>query len=172
MRLRENVRASARRPQGQRQAAAGERQGQRQETQGQRQDAAGERQGERGDNRDENREDWQEHQKDLQEDRQDFAEDELDDWDDHWHDDDWDDHWDDDAAEAFIVGAAIGATVGVVATAASQPTYVTTVTTLPCTGNAVIINGVSYYQCGTTWYNRGYQGSTVVYMVTTPPPGF
>ena len=48
----------------------------------------------------------------------------------------------------------------------------TTVTTLPCTGNVVIVNGASYYQCGTTWYNRGYQGGTVVYMVSGPPPGF
>jgi hypothetical protein len=61
----------------------------------------------------------------------------------------------------------VGVTAGAVA--ASQPTYVTT---LPCAGTTVIVNGASYYQCGTTWYSRGYQSGTVVYIVGGPPPGY
>jgi hypothetical protein len=36
----------------------------------------------------------------------------------------------------------------------------------------VVANGVTYYQCGSTWYQRGYQSGTVVYIVGAPPPGF
>jgi hypothetical protein len=36
----------------------------------------------------------------------------------------------------------------------------------------VIVNGATYYQCGTTWYSRGYQSGTVVYVSGGPPPGF
>jgi hypothetical protein len=58
--------------------------------------------------------------------------------------------------------------VGVTAAAAaSQPTYVTT---LPCTATVVVKGSVTYYQCGTTWYTRGYQSGTVIYIVG-PPPG-
>jgi len=28
------------------------------------------------------------------------------------------------------------------------------------------------YQCNTTWYSRGYQSNTVVYMVVDPPQGY
>jgi len=49
---------------------------------------------------------------------------------------------------------------------------VTYVTALPCAGTEIIVNGVGYYQCGTTWYNRGYQSGSVVYMVSGPPPGY
>ncbi|MFO7496108.1 MAG: hypothetical protein R6X05_10815 [Desulfobacterales bacterium] len=145
--------------------------------QGQRQEAAGELQGNREDYRGESREDWQEHQNQDREDWQDQQdknrEDRQDFYEDEYHGGDWDDHWHDDGdvAAAFVVGAAVGVTAGAVA-AASQPTYVSHVTTLPCAGTAVVANGVTYYQCGATWYSRGYQGSSIVYMVTGPPPGF
>jgi hypothetical protein len=31
---------------------------------------------------------------------------------------------------------------------------------------------VSYYNCGGTWYNRGYQGGNVTYIVVNAPPGY
>jgi hypothetical protein len=131
--------------QGSRQESASQRQEQRQDT-------AGERQG----NRDEAREDRQQHRDQNREDWQDFAEDEYHgDWDDHWHGD--------DTAAAFAVGAAVGMT------AASQSSYVTT---LPCSGATVIVNGAPYYQCGSTWYSSGYMSGTVVYTVSGPPPGY
>jgi hypothetical protein len=134
--------ASQRPAQGQRQENAGDRQGNRQ-------DNAGDRQG----SRDDNREDWQQHQNENREDWQDFAEDE---WDDHYH------HGYNNTGAAFVTGVAVGAAV-------ASPTYVTT---LPCNGTMVGINGINYYQCGNTWYSRGYQGGTVVYIVNSPPPGF
>ena len=93
----------------------------------------------------------------MQDERQDWAEDQ--DWDNHWH-------HDNDEGEAFVAGALVGATVGVAATAAARPTYVTT---LPCTSTVVVTNGTSYYNCSGTWYSRGYSGGSVVYVVTEAP---
>jgi hypothetical protein len=50
--------------------------------------------------------------------------------------------------------------------AAAQPTYVTT---LPCAGQAMVVNGVTYYQCSATWYSRGCQSGAIVYVVGAPP---
>ena len=136
--------ASQRQGQGQRQDNAGERQGQRQ-------DNSVDRQG----NRDENREDWQDHANDAREDRQDFVEDE---WDDHRYG-----YGYNNTGAAFATGVAVGAAV-------ASPTYVTT---LPCTSTTIISSGsTTYYQCGTTWYSRGYQGGTVVYVVSGAPSGY
>lgn len=85
-----------------------------------------------------------------QEDRQDFYEDE---WDDHWHG-----HYY-GGGSTFVVGAAVGAAT------------VSALTTLPCSSTAVIVNRTTYYQCNATWYRRGYESNTVVYIVTSPPPG-
>jgi hypothetical protein len=136
----------------------------------QRQDNAGVRQGkrekdrdrsveDRQEHRDDSREDWQEHRREYQEDRQDFIEDE--------HHDHWDNHWHDDEAAAFVAGAAVGVAVG---TAASSP-QVNYITTLPCTATATSVDGTTYYQCGNTWYSRGYKGDAVVYVVSNPPAG-
>lgn len=145
----------------QRQDNQGTRQESSSERQQQRQDAAGENQKSRQDYAEDSREDWQEHHDQNREDWQDHYEDEHDDWDDRWHDDG-------DVAAALVVGAAVGVAVGVTAAAvASSPTYVTV---LPCTATVVVRGSVTYYQCGSTWYTRGYQSGTVVYMVG-PAPG-
>ncbi len=102
----------------------------------------------RQDWRDQNREDIQDERKDRQDDRQDFIEDE--------HDDYWDDR------NSFYVGAAVGASV------ARRTAYITT---LPCTTTAVVVNGVSYYSCTSTWYKRSYSGSQVTYITVAAPPG-
>jgi hypothetical protein len=31
---------------------------------------------------------------------------------------------------------------------------------------------VRYYQCGTVWYNQGYSGGQVTYIVVGAPPGY
>jgi len=95
------------------------------------------------------------------EDRQDFVEDNYDDWDHHGH---WDDHHDGEVLAGVLIGAAI---VG--AAASTTTTYITT---LPCSVTAVIVNGVSYYNCSSTWYQRGFAGSQVTYVVGGPPPGY
>jgi hypothetical protein len=97
--------------------------------------------------RDQSREDRQEAAKDRQEDRQDFIDDQ--------HDDYWDDH--------HHYGYSGGIYVG---------TSTTYITTLPCTTTAVIVNGVTYYNCSSTWYQRGYSGSSVTYVTVKAPAGY
>jgi hypothetical protein len=31
------------------------------------------------------------------------------------------------------------------------------------------VNGVTYYHCGSTWYQPAYQGDQVTYIVVNPP---
>ena len=109
--------------------------------------------------RDHNREDRQQAIKDRQEDRQDFIEDNA--YGHHHYHNDW---YDDNV----VVGVVVGTAAGVAAAAAPTTTYVTT---LPCQTIAIVANGISYYQCGDTWYQRSYAGSQITYMVTTAPPG-
>jgi len=105
------------------------------------------------DGKEQRQEDRQEAIKDRQEDRQDFIDDEL------------DDHWDDN--DNFRAGVVV---VGVGAAASSIST--TYIVNLPCTTTAVVVDGVSYYNCSSTWYQRGYSGSQVTYVVTKAPPGY
>jgi hypothetical protein len=35
--------------------------------------------------------------------------------------------------------------------------------------SAVSINGLTYYQCGSTWYQPSYSGGSVTYIVVNPP---
>jgi hypothetical protein len=118
--------------------------------QGQGQGYMGERQENREEYRTEAREDWQKHANEAREERQDWAEDQN--WDYHHHDE-------------FAAGVVVGATRAV----AVRPTYVGA---LPCSATTVIANGTTYYRCAGTWYYRGYESGSVVYIVTTAPPGF
>jgi hypothetical protein len=34
------------------------------------------------------------------------------------------------------------------------------------------VNGVTYLQCGSSWYSQAYSGSTVTYVGVAPPPGY
>ena len=45
----------------------------------------------------------------------------------------------------------------------------TTVVALPPACSRVVVNGVSYYNCGGTYYQQAYNGPDVVYMVVQPP---
>ncbi len=42
---------------------------------------------------------------------------------------------------------------------------------LSCASRTVVVNGVSYYGCGGTWYNRRYVSGQVTYVVVQAPPG-
>jgi hypothetical protein len=73
-----------------------------------------------------------------------------------------------------------GAVVGGVATAATTPTTTSTTVVVPSTGGTaappcsvapVAVNGVSYYNCGSSWYAAGYGSSGVVYVPVAPPQG-
>ncbi|MBW2398406.1 MAG: hypothetical protein JRG80_03940 [Deltaproteobacteria bacterium] len=43
---------------------------------------------------------------------------------------------------------------------------------LSCASRTVVVNGISYYGCGSTWYNRAYAGGAVSYVVVAAPPGY
>ena len=64
------------------------------------------------------------------------------------------------AATAAAVTAAAVTTAAVVGSV---------VHTLPASCQAVSINGFTYQQCGSTWYQPQFSGSTVNYIVVNPP---
>lgn len=105
--------------------------------------------GDRQDYRDDAREDRQDYRDDAREDRQDYLDDE---WDDHHHDY--------HGGAAFVTGVAVGA--------AASSNYVTSA---PC-NTTVVVSGLTYYHCGSTWYSRGNEGGEVVYIIVSPPAGY
>jgi hypothetical protein len=64
-------------------------------------------------------------------------------------------------------GAAYGAAAGVAA-AATSALLGSTVAVLPANCTTVIVNGIGYSQCGSTWYEPHYSGTTVQYTVVNP----
>lgn len=58
---------------------------------------------------------------------------------------------------------AVGATVAVTAAVIGSMTP-----TLPPACTVVLVNGLSYQQCGSTWYQPQYVGSSVQYVVVAP----
>jgi hypothetical protein len=93
-----------------------------------------------------------------------------------WDDDAWDHS---DAAVGFVVGAATGALVNealqsdtVVVTEAASPSAPapTAVTRLPCSPAASsLVDGITYYHCGSTYYVQAYAQGTVLYVPVAPP---
>jgi len=71
----------------------------------------------------------------------------------------YDDHHHHDVGGALAIGAVTGLVVGSIVTAASMPPS--------C--SSVIVNGISYRQCGNTWYEPQYSGSQVNYIVVNSP---
>ena len=112
--------------------------------------------------------------------RQDYA-------DDHYHGGGYyggyydDDDWDDGEVAAVAIGsAAVGAMAGYAA-GTSDTTTSTVVytspppagyTSLPCTPGVIVVSGVTYYQCGSSWYTQAYGNSGVTYMPVPPPAGY
>jgi hypothetical protein len=43
---------------------------------------------------------------------------------------------------------------------------------LPCSSSETYIDGVNYYACGTNYYVQSYSGGAVVYVPSSPPPGY
>jgi hypothetical protein len=140
--------------------ARGEAQGDRQEGRTDRTESRQENRTERTEGRQDVRGDRQQEVTDRQQNRQDAARDISDDWHGDW--DDWDDWhpWGYVAAGAAVVAGAYA--VGTIISA-------TTYSSLSCTN--VIVNGITYSQCGTTWYQPTYSGSDVTYIVVNAPPG-
>lgn len=104
---------------------------------------------------------------DRQQNRQDYRSGAREDWQDYY-----DDHhgywggyspWGYAAAGAIAVGAAYA-----IGTAISASAF----HALPCTATTVVVSGVTYYQCGTTWYSQAYSGGDVTYVVVETPAGY
>lgn len=73
----------------------------------------------------------------------------------HWND--WDDH-------PFATAAAVTAGVAITSAVIGSIVY-----SVPPSCTTVIANGVSYSQCGSTWYQPRYSGTTVQYVVVNSP---
>lgn len=61
-------------------------------------------------------------------------------------------------------GVAFGAAAAVTAAAIGSVVY-----SVPPSCSTVIVNGISYSQCGSTWYAPRYSGTTVQYVVVNSP---
>jgi hypothetical protein len=64
------------------------------------------------------------------------------------------------------VAAAAAVTAAAVTTAAVVGSVVYT---LPPACTAVIVDGITYEQCGSTWYQPQFAGTTATYIVVAPP---
>jgi hypothetical protein len=68
------------------------------------------------------------------------------------------------------VVAPVARTAAAVGTAAVTAAVVgSVVRTLPAGCSSVMVGNVAYQQCGTTWYQPTYSGTTVSYTVVNPP---
>lgn len=72
-----------------------------------------------------------------------------------YHPDDWYHPW----ATAAVIGA----------TTATAVAIGTAVASVPATCVPLMVNGVSYQQCGSTWYQPQYAGTQVQYVVVVAP---
>lgn len=64
----------------------------------------------------------------------------------------------------IATGVAVGAAAAVTSAVIGSVVY-----SLPPSCSSVIVNGIAYQQCGSTWYQPQYAGSNVSYTVVNPP---
>ena len=79
----------------------------------------------------------------------------------YYHDDD-----DGDEAAAAAIGLAAGFAIGSMVTSAQAQQQASAT---GCSMNQVVVDGVTYAQCGSTWYRPTSQGGQVSYEVVAPP---
>ena len=112
-----------------------------------------------------NREDWQSHANQDREDRQDYRTNTREDWQDYdeSHGGYYGGYYRGYGYPAYPAGGvAAGMAIGSTMTAAAFNQQKASCTTL-------IVNGMTYYQCGSTWYQPSSQGGNVTYIVVSPP---
>ena len=68
----------------------------------------------------------------------------------------------------LAAGAAVGVAAGV-AGAVTSAAVGSSVAVLPPSCSTVVVGGIGYSQCGSTWYEPYYSGTTVQYMAVSPP---
>lgn len=77
---------------------------------------------------------------------------------------DVDDGWDNDFDHPWAAAAAVGTAAAVTAAAIGSIVY-----SVPPSCVTTVVNGIAYQQCGSTWYQPQYAGSSVQYVVVSPP---
>ena len=82
----------------------------------------------------------------------------------------WNNGWD-GCCYRPLAGAAVGAAVGYATGVAVGSTYATgtVVYTLPSECVTSVVNGITYEQCGSTWYQPQFSGTDTTYIVVDPP---
>ena len=78
---------------------------------------------------------------------------------------DWDDHYHGCCYSGWGAYAAGALTAGAITAAA----YGSTVYALPSGCVTTVVNGITYQQCGSTWYEPQFDGTTTTYVVVSPP---
>jgi hypothetical protein len=131
----------------------------------------------------ENREDWQQHADAAREDRQKYQKNAREDWQDFaeesgayyyggypgyyghygYHVVDYDEDYNDWGVA--LAGFAVG-------TALTSAAFSSMQNNTACTLSEVTVNGVRYFKCGSTWYNRVIDGTNVNYVIVSAPPGY
>ena len=72
-----------------------------------------------------------------------------------------------EAAAVMLGTVAVGAAVS----SANRSRQTTQTTALPCAAPLTsVVKGVTYYQCGSSWYNQAYGSNGAIY-IPVPPPG-
>jgi hypothetical protein len=109
--------------------------------------------GDRWDDRQDNRQDRQDHRQDGLDDRREYRQDVRGEYHEYWHDRNeyYEDRW------KYAVGMSL-----------TRRTF----ESLSCSSTTVVAGGVTYYNCGSTWYQRSYGGGSVTYVVVNAPSGY
>jgi hypothetical protein len=68
-----------------------------------------------------------------------------------------------------VARAAVGTAVVAGAAVATAAVVGATVHSLPPHCSSVVVGNVAYQQCGSSWYQPHYAGSSVTYVVVNPP---
>ena len=114
------------------------------------------------------REDWQDYGNAAREDWQDFYEEGgggyyYGGYYGHYH---YYDHHEEDGDWAILItGLAVG-------TALTASSFSSMQTSTKCELSEVVVNGVRYFKCGTTWYTRVIDGTNVSYVIVSAPAGY
>jgi hypothetical protein len=66
-------------------------------------------------------------------------------------------------------GAVWGAAAGYWAGYTAGAVYGDVVYTLPASCTVVVVNGITYNQCGDVWYQPQFEGTDTTYIVVEPP---
>jgi hypothetical protein len=141
------------------------RQTQQSDMQASRQAQQDQLQSNRAQQQDQNREDWQQYGTERQESRQEYGNNAREDWQEYgedYHGGYYHGGYYGGYPAYPTGGVAAGMVIGATMTAAAFNAQKASCSTL-------VVNGVSYYQCGSTWYQPSYQGGNVTYIVVNPP---